>query len=449
MPKFVNLAFEKFMNKAQDLKERLLVSSRGEKTIVFPFSNPEDYDEMISDRKRFKLEILANLSPSHHIGHKDNCSDNNSYLLIGFRSNPRKVTMKDNKKHTYEIRMGKCKNCGEKFSFLPSFLPREKHFGIEIIGSLTRRILLFNNSIRAAFESLTDFVKVKSKQTIFNWLRWIGTICPAHLLTRAGIEGSGYLHEDEGFEKEIEMRTYSIVMVEPESMLVWHADYIDHVDEKSLFGSFEKFLEEINFKVIGVTKDKWKASTNALRKVIKGIWIGYCHRHFKKNMWDSLIQYQKETKCSKQTISKLYIEFKKILEQSTSKNNMIVRLNHMEKREEFNHPILKQRIEELKANAPHYTMHNKRKGISKCTFAVDNYLKIIKRKLKTVESFRDEKMTKLTFQGMANVRNFVPFMSGAKNAHKSPFELAGGETFGLSWIQTMNVHNAFLFTSMA
>jgi len=54
-----------------------------------------------------------------------------------------------------------------------------------------------------------------------------------------------------------------------------------------------------------------------------------------------------------------------------------------------------------------------------------------------VESFRDEKMTKLTFQGMANVRNFVPFMSGAKNAHKSPFELAGGETYGLSWIYVL------------
>jgi hypothetical protein len=66
-----------------------------------------------------------------------------------------------------------------------------------------------------------------------------------------------------------------------------------------------------------------------------------------------------------------------------------------------------------------------------------------------VESFRDEEMTRLTFQGMANVRNFVPFMSGAKNAHKSPFELAGGETYDLSWIQTMNVHNAFLFNPTA
>jgi len=58
----------------------------------------------------------------------------------------------------------------------------------------------------------------------------IGTILPSHLLTRSGIEGPGYLHEDEGFEKEIEMRTYSVVLVEPESMLVWHADYLDHVD---------------------------------------------------------------------------------------------------------------------------------------------------------------------------------------------------------------------------
>ena len=50
---------------------------------------------------------------------------------------------------------------------------------------------------------------------------------------------------------------------------------------------------------------------------------------------------------------------------------------------------------------------------------------------------------------MANVRNFVLLMSGAKNAHKSPFELAGGETYDLPWIQTMNVHNAFLLTPNA
>jgi len=50
---------------------------------------------------------------------------------------------------------------------------------------------------------------------------------------------------------------------------------------------------------------------------------------------------------------------------------------------------------------------------------------------------------------MATVRNFVPFMSEAKNAHKNPFELADGETYKLPWIQIMNTHNAFLFTPAA
>jgi hypothetical protein len=449
LEKYVQQAFEQHMSTTHEVKVQLCESSRGKKTIVFPFANPDEYDDMISNRTRFKKEILEKLSSEHQTGHTINCPRTNSFKLIGYRSSPRKTKMKDGKKRIFEIRMAKCKSCGEKFSFLPSFLPREKHFEIDIIGNIVKKILLFNNSIRAAFNSVNDFVKIKSKQTVFNWLKWIGTLHPAQILSRAGINGSGYLHEDEGFEKEIEMRTYSVVLVDPESMLVWHADYVDHVNEKSLSESFGIFLEHIAFKVIGVSKDKWKASTNSLKKIIKGIWIGYCHRHFKKNFWDSLKKYQEETKCSNQVIAELYKEFKNVLDQSTSSTNMIVRLQKLEKRKEYNHPILQKRLDEMKLDAPHYTMHNKRKGVTKTTFAVDNYLKIIKRKLKTVESFRDEEMTRLTFQGMANVRNFVPFMSGAKNAHKSPFELAGGETYDLSWIQTMNVHNAFLFNPTA
>ena len=49
---------------------------------------------------------------------------------------------------------------------------------------------------------------------------------------------------------------------------------------------------------------------------------------------------------------------------------------------------------------------------------------------------------------MADLRNFVPFMSGAKNRHKSPFMLARGETYGLPWIQAMNVHNAFFLLTL-
>ena len=60
-------------------------------------------------------------------------------------------------------------------------------------------------------------------------------------------------------------------MVDPENLLVWHSDYVDHVDEENLCGSFEDFLQKIDFKILGVTKDKWKASTNAIKTVFHNI----------------------------------------------------------------------------------------------------------------------------------------------------------------------------------
>ncbi len=127
---------------------------------------------------------------------------------------------------------------------------------------------------------------------------------------------------------------------------------------------------------------------------------------------------------------------------------MEVKLNSL-KDKAFKHLLLRQRLEELKENAVHYTCHKKRKGITRTTSIVDNFLKIVKRKLRQVESFRDKECTRISFQAMANVRNFVPFLPGAKKAHKSPFMLAQGDTYNLPWIQVMNFHNAFLFTADA
>ncbi|ETR71697.1 MAG: hypothetical protein OMM_07945 [Candidatus Magnetoglobus multicellularis str. Araruama] len=98
---------------------------------------------MIYNGARFKKEILEKLSAEHQTGHKKNCSQKNSFQLRGFRSSPRNTKMKDGKKREFQIRLGKCKCCGETFSFLPSFLPREKHFGIEIIGNIVKKYYFF------------------------------------------------------------------------------------------------------------------------------------------------------------------------------------------------------------------------------------------------------------------------------------------------------------------
>jgi hypothetical protein len=447
LEKGLQKAFENYCIKKRD-KKTTSVSGRGDKTYIFPCAHKEEYQCLVKDKRRFQAEVVDKLSEyTHATGHKSSCTGPKEYAPIGFRPRDRKSIMATGHQEQFPVRMVQCKNCKERFSLLPSFLPREKHFAIDSIGQVFQNILLFSQSIQAALQNLS-VAGVKSKQTIFNWLRWIGTFHPAAVLTRAGVAGSGYLQEDEGFEKEPNLRTYSVVMVEPKTLLVWHADYVDHVDEKTLCSSFEEFLQRVSFKIIGVTKDKWEASTKALKAVFKGIWIGFCHRHCLKKFRQALVEYQEQTLCTAKERGRLYKVFKKVLESSTSQISLEVKLKSLHE-VAFDHPLLKGRLAELKENASHYTCHKKREGISKTTSIVDNFLKSVKRKLTMTESFRDKEYSQILFQAMANTRNFVPFLPGAKNAHKSPFMLAQGKTHDLPWIQVMNFHNAFLFTANA
>ena len=448
--KFLVKAFEKHCAESHEIEVQAGVSKRGKQTCVFPWSDKEGYRFLIDNKKRFREVVISRLDEyCHPAGHCPTCKRSGRYKLIGFRSNPRKTIVEGGKQQEFPIRMAQCTECGAKFSLLPSFLPREKHFGIDIIGNALRGILLSGQSYQCGMENIKmSGGQVKSKQTILNWIRWMGTHHPAVILTMCGVKGSGYLQEDEGFEKEAGLRTYTVAMVDPINQLVWHLDYVDHVDEETLYGSFEKFVERIDFKILGVTKDKWKPSTNALKKVIKNLWIGFCHRHCLKKFRDNLFKYQKETGCSDQERKKLYSEFKKVLESASSKNSLDIKLNLL-KHEGFKHPLLSAVLDEVKKNAVHYTAQKIRSGIKRTTSLVDNFLKIVKRKLRQAESFRDKECTCLMFRAMANVRNFVPFLPGAKNAHKSPFILSGGEDYDLPWIQAMNVHNAFLFIENA
>ncbi len=451
LEKWLHKAFEQYFSRISEIRERLPVSSRGEKTYIFPWADKDTYADLVTDRKRFRAEVVEKLCEyAHATGHKSACRISGKYKMIGYRAIPRKVVMVGGKQEEFQIRMVQCSDCGGKFSLLPSFLPREKHFGIDIIGSVVRGIVLFGQSLHAAFENLRlSAGGIKSRQTVLNWLRWIGTFHPATVLTRAGVKGSGYLQEDEGFEKEAGMRTYTVIMADPKNLLVWHADYVDSVDEKRLCSSFEKFVQRINFKVLGVTKDKWRPSTNALKDVFYNVWIGFCHLHCLKNLSRALSEYRKETKCSSEEVGRLHKEYKKVLETSASETSLRIKLKSLEKDPAFSHPLLRPRLADLKENAVHYTSHKNRKGITKTTSVADNFLKVVKRKLRQAESFRDQECTRIMFQAMATVRNFVPFLPGAKNAGKSPFMLAEGQTYNLPWIQVMNMHNAFLFTPNA
>jgi hypothetical protein len=257
-----------------------IVSQRGEHTFIFPWATYEGYVDLVHDRKRFRREVVIPLENSAHTtGHKADCQGPKHYTLIGYRPHARQTVMVGGQQVNVPIRMVRCTTCGAKFSLLPSFLAREKHFSLEIIGHTMKQLTLFGQSLQATLEDLKMLVPGgHSKQTIVDWTEWFGTLHPATILTRAGIQGTGYFQEDEGFEKEPVLQTYTVAMVEPETCLVWHLDYVDHVDEQTLYESFEDFVQHISFQVLGVTKDKWQPSTKALHDVFHALWIEFCHR---------------------------------------------------------------------------------------------------------------------------------------------------------------------------
>ena len=417
---------------------------RGIQTYIFPWPNPKNYGDLVNDKERFKKEVVDKLFDyKHATGHACTCTNTGKYSLKGFRSDPRKVIF-IGKTLECKIRMVKCDCCGKLFSLLPSFISREKHYSIGLIGEAIKGIALGTKSLQDVLdETVLHHNPIKSKQTVLNWLKWIGSIHPADVLSKAGITGSGYFQEDEAFTKEPDLRTYVFTIVDPKTHLVWHMGYLDHVDEKTLCESLEEFLSKISFKVIGVTKDKWAPATKAFKSLNEGIWIGYCHRHCLVNFEKALLKYQIESGCSDTKRKELYEQFSAILNGSTNKVNLEIRVRGL-KDEAFNHPLLKKRVDELLENAVHYTSHNKKSGITKTTSIVDNFLKKAKERLNKIRCFRDPEWAKIFYNAMANIRNFVPYKPGAKNAHKSPFMLANGKIFGLHWIEVMNLHNVFI-----
>ncbi len=212
-------------NIVREFRERItsFVSHRGEKTYIFPCADQEYYLMLVDDADRFRSEVVDKLCRHRYeTGHRSSCTGSKKYRLCGFRKNPRKTTMAGGKREIFPVRMVECIDCGQRFSLLPSFLPREKNYGMEIVESACRNLFLFQQSLQGTLESLKLAGKncVKSKQTLYNWIRWLGTHHPATVPTRAGVEGTGYFQEDEGFEKEPDLRTYAVVIVDPRNHLV-------------------------------------------------------------------------------------------------------------------------------------------------------------------------------------------------------------------------------------
>ena len=74
LEKWLYKVFEQHWSILNDIRDRLPVSSRGEKSYIFPWSDRLTYPDFVNDRNRFKAEVVERLSEySHATGHKSSC----------------------------------------------------------------------------------------------------------------------------------------------------------------------------------------------------------------------------------------------------------------------------------------------------------------------------------------------------------------------------------------
>lgn len=122
-------------NIVQPFRERMkeCESQRGSKTYIFPCKDINHYLSLVNDADRFYSEVVDKLCQHRYkTGHKPSCKGSNKYRLCGFRGNPRKTIMPGGKKEVLPVRLVQCVDCKQRFSILPSCLPREKHYGMDI-----------------------------------------------------------------------------------------------------------------------------------------------------------------------------------------------------------------------------------------------------------------------------------------------------------------------------
>ena len=100
MEKAVLNAFTEYCGMEIEKSNRSEPSKRGDKTYVFPWSDPKGYEELERDKKRFKALINEFFKDGPQTtGHKPFCQDSSKYALCGFRAKPRRAFTAHGKKN--------------------------------------------------------------------------------------------------------------------------------------------------------------------------------------------------------------------------------------------------------------------------------------------------------------------------------------------------------------
>lgn len=407
-------------------------------------NDASEYLAIWQDKDRFKAAIAPLLDRSCPLcegksGFWCNGSDKRSVIPVG-----------EQKRVWLRVQKVVCRDCGRITRILPTFCIPFKSHHAQTIQNALENCWRRNNSYRDTTGILNQ-TRPKDGQYVghtlpYEWTIWLGGLA-VHLpqflvwlglsLPRHGLLDEYFMEQDNGTDNH---RIFAVTVQDPESTAIWNILRVDRNDTEA-FKQTLQHLQQVGIHLRAITTDGWPAILRAVREELEGTVHLLCYFHAKKNVFETLEKYRRAKKLPEDApeLTSLRQSFFDILDAPNAKLYR-ARLRKMTQ-QVTDEPILLARCKSFQKKSKFNTWRLRSPLLAATTSLVELSFKFLTRKVESMYSFRKSKCNaaQKSLTVWALVRNFVPYLPGAKYAGQCPAELAGVDLEGLPWLQFINL----------
>lgn len=403
-----------------------------------------EYRALWEDKEPFKVTIRPLLQRACPL-----CEGQRGFRCIG--SDERSVIPLGSRTRAwFRIQKVQCRLCEAITRILPTFcLPFKSHHAQTIQNALEncwRRNTSYRDTTAVLNQSLPEKEGYEGHSLPYDWTLWLGGLAihlPQFLvwlglqLPRHGLLDEVFMAQDKGTDNR---RIFGVTVQDPESTVIWNIVRTDRNDT-SAFKRTLQHLKEVDIHLRAITTDGWPAILRAVREELEDCIHLLCYFHAKQNIFETVEKYRRAKKLPADAPEVLAWQqaFFEVLEAPNAKLYR-ARLRALTKRA-ADEPLLLARCESLSRKIHHNTYRLRSPLLTATTSRVELTFKFLTRKMESLYSFRRSKCdaAQKSLTVWATVRNFIPYLPGAKYAGQSPAQLAGVDLQGLPWLQYINL----------
>lgn len=404
----------------------------------------KEYRALWKDKEQFKATI------QHVLGRPcPLCGGKSGFRCTG--SDRRSVIPPGSKDRSwFRIQKIECRDCKTDTRILPTFcIPFKSHHAQTIQNALEncwRRNNSYRDTTGILNQSRPEDGQYLGHTLPYEWTIWLGGLA-VHLpqllvwlgfrLLRHGLMDEYFMEQDNGTDNH---RIFAVTVKDPQSTVLWNILRVDRNDTEAFKQTLQQ-LKQVGVHLRAITTDGWPAILRAVREELSGVIHLLCYFHAKKNVYETLEKYRKAKKLPASTpeLEEWCHAFFEVLDAPTPKLYR-ARLRKLTRRV-ADEPILLARCKSLQKKSHYNTWRLRSPLLAATTSSVELTFKFLTRKVESLYSFRRSKCNaaQKSLTVWALVRDFVPYLPGAKYAGQSPAQLAGVDLQGLPWLQYINL----------